>query len=1790
LAWRIGYDWGTAARGNPGVFVMRYLLAAVGLLGVLFGTGSHGQEAAPAARALLDEPAVAPERRDGNRLAYLDGPLDPYYPHRDFPKLITPQWIGEDGVECVVTLAIDDMRDSAKYEAFLRPILDRLKQIDGRVPVSIMSCRVDPADPQLQAWLKEGLSIEVHTYDHPCPCLQEGGLAKAKETYDKCVDLMNEIPGNKPVAFRMPCCDSKNTPSPRFWAEVFNKTTAKGNYLQIDSSVFNIITSKDKSLPKEITELPDGTERFRRYVPFTNFVNTIEDYPYPYVIGGMCWEFPCVVPSDWSAQHVQQPNNPDTVRDWKLALDACVLKQGTFNLVFHPHGWIRNDQIVELIDHAVAKHGKKVKFLTFGECAERLNENVLGGIPLSHLADEDYAKIDRSLVSTDLPRYARLVARPTLVDMNGDGYMDVRYASNLMKLRARAWLADQKRWRDKISDADEHLELASLDVEEGVIFSEWHVDIDGDGRPESINRSDNPPVHASLPDGQEVRFDFPHNIRPGNHDSRVKLVDINGDGKLDCLYSDDERYSLHLFKDMKEGWSIKVIDGVRGRTEGNIGPEIPPFVRADGTNNGAWFHSGALWLQNEDTWRLPDNVFKLTFAEMLGKKEPGDGGPGTGKQTGVPRPAVREGAVVSGQLSVGREAKSVLRSVSQVSAPASSPTETPKIEMTRPLTPAESLEALTIRPGFKIELVAAEPLVVDPVAFDWGPDGRLWVVEMRDYPSGITWRKEGDEFGVPGGRVKVLTDKDGDGKYDEAKVFLDKLPFPTGVKVWRNGILVTAAPDILYAEDIDGDSVADVQKVLYRGFGEGNQQHRVNGLRWGLDNWLYVGNGDSGGIIKTLAPLDPHPSPLPEGEGAKEVNVSGRDLRIRPDTGALETIAGQTQFGREQDDWGNWFGGNNSDPMWHYTLDERYLRRNPHVAPPPNKRQVSVSPGAAPVYPRSVTLARFNDANKANRFTSACSQIVYRDDLLGPEFAGNSFVCEPVHNLVHRELMSAAGTTFTSRPDEVGSEFLASTDSWFRPSMCRTGPDGALWVSDMYRFVVEHPKWIPEEFLKHLEVRAGEDKGRIYRIYPEGTPPRPIARLDKLDTAGLVAALDSPNGPQRDLAQQMLLWRADAAAKEPLVKLAHESSRPQARLHALCTLDGLGGLTEELLLAALADPHPGVRRHAVRLSEPQLSASGKLIQVVMRMAGDDDPQVRMQVAYSLGESECNSCGTRLGQILLENAGDAYLVAAALSSIKKDNIGAALAHVLSADSGEPPAVIVDKLLGIAAGLGSDEAMRTAIDAAINPSAGGIKLWQLAAVGRLLDELDRRKIKLDTLVGGDGAVSLESLFAAARRLAQGEETAAGQDITYRTAAIRLLGRGLSGKDDDRELLVGLLAPQQPSAIQSAALAALARIEPDQFAALALAGWPAHTPALRGQILDTLVSREPWSLALLAAIEEGKIPASQVDARRRQQFVASRSEAVRTRAEKVLAAKVTSDRQKLVEEYLASTAAHQADAVHGKEVFTKRCANCHRLDGEGHSVGPDLAALSDRSAGAMFVAVLDPNRAVEDKYLDYLVRLDDGRVVGGMLREETATSISLAAAEGKLTTILRGEIEELRASGKSLMPEGIEKDISPAELADVAAYLRASAPPPKKLAGNEPEVVRPFVDGSIRLLATNARVYGPTVVLEEKYRNLGYWHSIEDHAAWTFETPAEGEYRVVLDYACESGAAGNSVRVTVAGQTLGGVVAGTGTWDDYRGKDLGTVRLPAGAGELVIQSDGPINGALLDLRGVRLSPVKR
>src|SRR5439155_5669372 len=226
---------------------------------------------------------------------------------------------------------------------------------------------------------------------------------------------------------------------------------------------------------------------------------------------------------------------------------------------------------------------------------------------------------------------------------------------------------------------------------------------------------------------------------------------------------------------------------------------------------------------------------------------------------------------------------------------------------------------------------------------------------------------------------------------------------------------------------------------------------------------------------------------------------------------------GNAQYGRHRDDWGNWFGNNNSAWLWHYFVPEEYIARNPHLGIRTTKRMLADYPQGTRVYPAARILQRFNDIGMAGHVTSACSATPYRDELFGREFADSVFICEPVHNLVHREALAPEGISFTSHrgSEEAEKEFLASTDNWFRPVMVKTGPDGALYIADMYRLVLEHPEWIPEDVKHQLDLRAGHDKGRIYRIYPETAVLRKIPRLDQLDVAGLVAALESPNGWQR---------------------------------------------------------------------------------------------------------------------------------------------------------------------------------------------------------------------------------------------------------------------------------------------------------------------------------------------------------------------------------------------------------------------------------------------------------------------------------------------------------------------------------------------------------------------------------------------------------------------------------------------------------------------------------------------------
>lgn len=959
-----------------------------------------------------------------------------------------------------------------------------------------------------------------------------------------------------------------------------------------------------------------------------------------------------------------------------------------------------------------------------------------------------------------------------------------------------------------------------------------------------------------------------------------------------------------------------------------------------------------------------------------------------------------------------------------------------------PLSVEDALRQFTLPPGYAISVVAAEPLITDPVNFAVGPDGRLWVVEMGDYPRGDPAHESDswDRRPEPAGRIRVLSDVDRDGRYDEAVTFLDRLNFPTGVFPWRDGALVACAPDIFFARDDDGDGRADHRTVLYTGFVESNPQHRINGFCYGLDGWLYLGSGaSSGDITCTLT--------------GEIVNVAGRDSRILPDAGLLEAESGETQYGRCRDDWGNWFGNDNSHPLFQFVISDRYLARNPFVAAPHPLVHVADPPTAPPVYPTSRTVDRFNDLFAENRFTSACSPIVFRDETLGPDVQGAALICEPVHNLVSRLILEPDGVTFRGRrhDTEQAAEFLSSRDNWFRPTRLTTGPDGTLWVADMYRQVIEHPEWIPEAWQERLNLYAGNDRGRIYRVYRIAPNNNETQRFETPDLAAmsereLMEELRRSNGWRRDTAQLLLIQRGDLSdeAAGRLAALLGDSE-PLARLHALCVLHGRQRLSAAAVRAALHDPDPRVVRQALEFAEPLLD-DPTVLKAAVAAAGHGDAGVRLQAALSLGESNSQEAAEALARLATSADGDEWQRAAVLSSAR----GKAEWMLATVLRGGVPTEARTRLIAplVATALGEDPAAGAARILSIIGTGNGAATddWQFAALGAVLEALQREGIDLDRLSRDnpdleEALEGVERIFERARTLADDD----GAELARRIAAASVLARRSEGAQSDRELLTTWLNPQSSPELQAAAVAALARTAAEDVPPRLLGAWSNAAPALRSTILQVLSAREPWTQELLAALESGALSVTELDAATRNRLAEHPDDGLRSRAQALLGSSSSADRQEIVN-------AHQgvlklkADAEQGEQVFRQRCAACHKLNGIGQEVGAPLAALQNKSTEALLTAILDPNRATEAKFTAYSVLLKDGRVLNGLIIEETATSLTLAKADGARDVLLRVDIDELAGSGKSFMPEGLERDLSPQQLADVIAYIQAAAAQPE------------------------------------------------------------------------------------------------------------------------------------------------
>ena len=943
------------------------------------------------------------------------------------------------------------------------------------------------------------------------------------------------------------------------------------------------------------------------------------------------------------------------------------------------------------------------------------------------------------------------------------------------------------------------------------------------------------------------------------------------------------------------------------------------------------------------------------------------------------------------------------------------PSATTQTRKPTPTDVSQALGTIHVRDGFAVELVAAEPLVMDPVAIDWGPDGKLWVVEMADYPLGM------DGQGKPGGRVRFLEDTDRDGRYDKSTLFAAGLSFPNGILTWGRGVLVTAAPEIVYLEDSTGDGKADVRRVLYSGFLEGNQQLRVNGLRWGLDNWIYCASGSHHGGYGKDSKITSHLT-------GEKYQVGSRDFRIRPNSGDIDAQSGPSQFGRNRDDWGHWFGVQNSHPLWHYVLADHNIRRNPHFAPPDPKQQV-ITPANPPVFPASTLQKRYHSFDQSGRFTSACSAMIYRDAVLfnrGPE--QHAFVCEPFHNLVQHNLITNAGVSFGFRrdPAEKKIDFFASEDRWCRPVMTRTGPDGALWVVDMYRYMIEHPQWLPRHGQDELKpwYRSGDDRGRIYRIVRRDQPTRTIPRLEDLSAQQLVAVLNSPNGWQRDTAQRLLVSENQTGAIEPLRKMSQDAALPQARLHALWTLDGLAALSSATLENALIDIHPGVRRNAVQIAARVRVDSKQLAALV----DDPSPKVRLELASTLGAYHAPQTNAALAELIINAEENRYLLAAAMSSLNSKNVATVLHAVLrSSNSNE---ATTSELIRQAIAWGNQEAIGNVVKAVCTSQNGFSQQESFAALATLLDGLASRQWATDQL-----SESISDRITTTIQQARIVAAEPKHRESLRVAAIGLLGRETKRQTEDLELLRSLLVPQSPVALQRAVVTHLGKRTEAKIADTLLSGWNSHGPEIRMQILGLLASRGPWSESLRKRLESGTILASELSIPIRQQLLErSKNDPSWQRA----LASPTTNRAKVLQAFQPALQL-QGDAARGSIIFRKTCLNCHQLQNQGHAVGPQLASITNKTKEALLTAIIDPNAAVDARYFSYSIVTTDGQILAGQMETETATSITLLAAGGKRETVLRRDIEVLRASMKSVMPEGLEEGLKSQDIADLIQFVR-------------------------------------------------------------------------------------------------------------------------------------------------------
>ena len=965
--------------------------------------------------------------------------------------------------------------------------------------------------------------------------------------------------------------------------------------------------------------------------------------------------------------------------------------------------------------------------------------------------------------------------------------------------------------------------------------------------------------------------------------------------------------------------------------------------------------------------------------------------------------------------------------------------------------PDEALKSFKLERGFSLQLVAAEPDVTDPIDAAFDEQGRMFVVEMNDYPFLPEQRvqKYIDQRPKTFGRIRLLTDTDGDGRMDKSSVFADGLRWPQSVCCSKGGVYVIAPPNLYFMKDTDGDDVADQKEIICSGFNSSNVQALSNGLEWGRDNAIYFSSGISGGELTV---------PARGGKPEYKFTPGRRDLRLDPATNELTMVGGGMQYGHTVDDWGDRYICSNSNHIVHVTWPLTYLERNPLLVIPDMTRSIAKEGAAALVFRTSSaepwrlvrTARRAADPEMRKRlppselvpigfFTSATGITVYRGGAYPAEFQGDVFIGDVGGNLIHRKKIAPDGISHLAERADRDVEFMTSTDNWFRPANFVNAPDGTLYVLDMYRETIEHPASIPDDIKALVDLESGYDRGRIWRLVPSDyhrtTPPD----LSRATTAELVEGLKSPHGWVRDTSQRLLVERQDSSANAKLHEILASGQSAdqrqisaQSRLHALWTLSGLNDVQVTDIQHALKDSNPHLRENGLRLAPELIKKVPELAKSVIALADDPSPRVRWQLAFTLGELPPDVAVTGLKAIATAAAHDSDLRTAWLSSIHSQ-MGTVAVELLAGPTEPvvPLLVQLARLIGSAADPADSVRLLQSIVQERIPDATRTPV--LLALG---EGLRRRGTSLSRTLGDASSVAstvelLNKVFERAAVTALDRNAAE----TDRISAATLLALGDTALAE--RTLPELFNPQTSPVLQQAAVKSLAAQGTEAAIASLLEPWRGFGPATRREVVDNLVQSAAGGKALVKAVETNAIKPSEIERDKRQLLLNHPQPAVSDAAKQFLS-EPPSNRKQVVTNYQPALEL-TGDPQRGRMVFAKTCVQCHRDGTAGHLVGPDFASVRNKSPEDLLVAILDPNREAQPNYQTYTAVTQQGKIHTGIISAETAASLTLKRAEAKEDVVLRDTLEELVSSGQSLMPEGLEKDLDQQQLADIIALIK-------------------------------------------------------------------------------------------------------------------------------------------------------